>query len=264
MHNLQMPFKIWMPRTHLEEVKSALAVDLRQSGIHLLEHDLQHIHRYNLPILPDYFSVKWWLFTSRLAVRTWASTLQDAQMRLPETIQIACVGASTAEAVTTYLDRTADFIPPNASDAKRFAEAFHQSLSHSTTALWICSALAEDTFQEQLQSKGHEVRRVSLYHPEPLEANELKSKLQEAEAFQPDFVVLTSPSNVKVLEATGAFFRLKPRGWVALGRKTLHSLEELPLEASRVHGLTHPTASAILELCSREGQSSKSCIKERK
>ncbi len=254
MHTPQAPLKIWMPRTHLEAGKSALAVDLSQAGLIILEHDLQRLHRHLLEIHADYFSFKWWLFTSRLAVSTWASTLHQAQRTLPETIQIACVGQSTAEAVAVYLKRTADFIPSHASDAKHFADGFHHHVSDSrndtilvpTTALWVCSELADDTFQRQLELQGHEIQRVSLYRPEPLESDLLEARLKEAEAFQPDIVLLSSPSNVRVLNTLGTFQRLQPRLWLCLGKKTHQAVQALGLNKACVDVLTHPTASDIL------------------
>ncbi len=240
--------KVWMPRTHVTEGVSILSQALQKQGIDVLEQGLQRIQYLgHLELAPD-FSASWWVFTSGIAVKAWADYLEDSsQAPCIHTVQIACVGDATAKAVETYFKRSADFVPKTAQDATYFVNAFNEHHPKPSSCLWVCSALADDTLLHGLNAGGHEVQRVSLYEPIPLQAHALDALLEDAIAFSPDVVLLTSPSNVNVLASMGAFERVHPQKWICLGQRSLKAVLALGLDVS-VDALEHPTAEAIFDI----------------
>ncbi len=243
------PYKVWMPRTHIAQGHSALSKALQQKGLWVLEHALQRIQDLgHLELAPD-FSASWWVLTSAVAVAVWADYLQATeQTHRIQNVQIACVGNATAKAVETYLNRSANFVPKDAQDATYFATAFNEHHQCPSSCLWVCSALADDTLFQGLKTGGHDVQRVSLYKPIPLEADALAQLLEDAVAFSPDVVLLTSPSNVKLLARMGAFERVHPQKWICLGQRSLEAMLALGLQIP-LEALEHPTAEAVLDAC---------------
>ena len=241
--------KVWMPRTHVTKGDSSLSQALQKEGIQVLEQALQRIQDLSHLERAPYFSTSWWMFTSAIAVDVWANYLQTTEQTHPiKNLQIACVGDATAKAVETHFHRPADFVPKDAQDAAYFARAFNEHHPKPSSCLWICSALADDTLLHGLKTGGHIVQRLSLYKPIPLEADALAQLLDDAVAFSPDVVLLTSPSNVNVLSSVGAFDRVHPQKWICLGKRSLEAVRllglQIPLEA-----LEHPTAEAVLDIC---------------
>ena len=239
--------KLWMPRTHLSEGVSALSQDLQHHGIEVLEQGLNTLRRFShLEVAPD-FSASWWLFTSAIAVAFWADYLKEqGQDAYTATVKIACVGEATAKAVQHHFKRPATFVPEYAQDATRFAEAFNQHQAKATTCLWVSSALADDTFAHVLQAEGHQVQHLPFYEPVALDALALERLIEEAVSFSPDIVLLTSPSNIRILADSGAFERVQPQQWICLGKRTLEAVKDLGLTIP-VEVLPFPTASAILQ-----------------
>ena len=243
------PCKVWMPRTHVTKGDSSLSQALQKEGIIVREHALQRIQYLgHLELDPD-FSASWWVFSSAIAVLVWADYLNATQeTHRANTVQIACVGDATAKAIETHFNRPADFVPKDAQDAAYLAHAFNEHQPKPTSCLWVCSALGDDTLLHGLKTGGHHVQRVSLYKPIPLEAQALVELFEDAVAFSPDVVLLTSPSNVNVLASMGAFERVHPQKWICLGQRSFEAVLALGTEVS-IETLEHPTAEAILNAC---------------
>jgi uroporphyrinogen-III synthase len=242
-------FKVWMPRIHVAEGGSALSHALEKEGIEVLEQAWQRLKNLNhLELAPD-FSASWWVFTSAIAVKAWADYLEDSpQTHRIHTVQIACVGQATADAVESHFKRSADFVPKAAQDATYFAESFNQQYTNPTSCLWVCSALADETIIQLLKAGGHNVQALPLYKPVALEASALDRFIEDAVAFSPDVVLLTSPSNVAVLASLGAFDRVCPKEWICLGRRSFEAVKHLGVNIP-LKMLEHPTAEALLDAC---------------
>ncbi len=102
----------------------------------------------------------WIVFTSANAVQAVAARLQALRLPLHSTIQIAAVGAATAQAVTDCLSTRAQIIPSHYS-ADHLQKAL--PITSGTHVLLPQSAIAPTDFADSLRARGAEVVIAPAY-----------------------------------------------------------------------------------------------------
>jgi uroporphyrinogen-III synthase len=171
----------------------------------------------------------WILFTSRTSAEVWQqlgiSLQPDPRNPKPN---IGAVGKKTAE---TLKDIGAEVsIVADQQNAENFVEMF---LAHPQAASPVGLPQGDKalkTVQEKLEQHGFEVRTAILY----------KTLLQSQSFDNIDIIVLSSPSAVEALEATG-YVDTK---LVAIGATTLQAIKARGWQALQA---SSPTAESIVE-----------------